>query len=228
MILFAIDGASRRNGKPDCISTGSAIMQRMDTTGASYSLRYRVEYESTNQRGEMNGLICALQTLLDLDDSEKEVSILTDSEYLFNSMTKLWYLNWELKGWLTKDGNPVKNQDNWEYIAELVGRVQDRGFEITYFHIKGHLYQMPKSVQKQMFMWLSDPDSTKQLYAILVNDIIASWDVPEFAERVANAKAKFVENHAHEIEDNTMSRFIALNTIADLYATYTIEQAVNN
>lgn len=229
MIIFAIDGASRKNGKPDCISTGSAIMQHMDVPGhATYSLRYRVEYESTNQRGEMNGLICALEALLDMDNSDTEVSIITDSEYLFNSMTKLWYLNWELKGWITKEGTPVKNQDKWERIAELVGTLGDRGFDITYFHIKGHLFHITKAAQKQLFMWLVDPDSTSQLYKILLNDIIANWEVEEFEDRILDAKKKFLENHKHKIDDTTMSRFITLNTIADLYATYTIEQAVTN
>lgn len=47
------------------------------------------------------------------------VEIVTDSEYVKNGITK-WIHGWKQKGWISSDKKPVKNQDLWKALDDLV------------------------------------------------------------------------------------------------------------
>lgn len=61
--------------------------------------------------------ILAAATALSLLPDEIEVRIFTFSDYLRNGATK-WMSNWIKRGWQTKEGDPVKNADIWEWLHE--------------------------------------------------------------------------------------------------------------
>lgn len=50
-----------------------------------------------------------------------EVMVYTDSKYLQQG-TEEWLKDWKTTGWVTKRGKPVANKEEWEEIAELLGR----------------------------------------------------------------------------------------------------------
>lgn len=50
-----------------------------------------------------------------------EVMVYTDSKYLQQGAEE-WLKGWELAGWVNKKGKPVANREEWEIIAELLGR----------------------------------------------------------------------------------------------------------
>ena len=86
MLRIAIDGACRRNGKPDCISAGGVYVQRLDEGSiVCHSIAAISESESTNQRGELLALDRALTYIYNFGE---EAIVITDSEYIFNAMTK--------------------------------------------------------------------------------------------------------------------------------------------
>lgn len=70
---------------------------------------------TTNNRME---LTAAIQGLKRLKES-CSVEIITDSEYLKNGITK-WIHGWKQRSWMSSDKKPVKNQDLWMALEELV------------------------------------------------------------------------------------------------------------
>lgn len=84
--------------------------------------------QTTNNRMEIQAAIEGLKALKE----RCEVTIVTDSEYLKNGITQ-WISGWKRKGWRTKDGSPVKNQELW---IELDGLVD--GHDTHWTWTKGH------------------------------------------------------------------------------------------
>ncbi len=80
---------------------------------------YGCEPYTTNNRMELTAAIEGLKRL-------KEsccVEIITDSEYLKNGITK-WIQEWKRNGWQNKEKQPIKNQDLWMALDQLVSAHQ--------------------------------------------------------------------------------------------------------
>jgi ribonuclease HI len=83
---------------------------------------------TTNNQMELQAAIEALRAL-------KEpcvVDLYTDSQYLRQGITQ-WIHNWKKNGWRTSDKKPVKNQELWVALDELV-----RAHAIQWHWLKGH------------------------------------------------------------------------------------------
>jgi ribonuclease HI len=83
---------------------------------------------TTNNQMELQAAIEALKAL-------KEpcvVDLYTDSQYLRQGITQ-WIHNWKRNGWKTSDRKPVKNQELWVSLDELV-----KTHSITWHWLKGH------------------------------------------------------------------------------------------
>lgn len=205
MIQIAIDGASRNNGKPDCTSGSGAIIVRDN----SYFTMICGETLSTNQRGEINALLLALGYCL--QNSDKEAQIITDSEYLFNTVTKRWYVSWKERGWLTKEGNPVKNRDLWEAAAELLYKLDDMCAMPMLYHIKGHL--IPDGGQEAMRLLDKDVAELYQLYEGKFEQYVVGNET-----KITKAQELSNRNNGFNLDYETFKRFVVLNGIADRLA----------
>ena len=55
MLVISIDGACRRNGKPDCVASGAVFIKQYDEDNNLVATRPLSVWElkSTNQRGEL-------------------------------------------------------------------------------------------------------------------------------------------------------------------------------
>ena len=73
------------------------------------------EPRTTNNRMELTAVIRALEAL----QRPVEVRVYTDSEYVRRGVTE-WLASWKARGWRTADKKPVKNQDLWERLDELI------------------------------------------------------------------------------------------------------------
>jgi ribonuclease HI len=73
------------------------------------------EPDTTNNRMELTAVIKGLSALL----RPSEVLVTTDSTYVKNAFTEGWLDAWQSKGWKTKTGKPVKNQDLWLELSRL-------------------------------------------------------------------------------------------------------------
>ena len=85
--------------------------------------------DTTNNRMELTAAIEGLSALKE----PCEVDLYTDSSYMAHAFTKGWIDNWQRRGWLKADKNPVENQDLWKRLIELAGKHQ-----IRWNLVKGH------------------------------------------------------------------------------------------
>jgi ribonuclease HI len=60
------------------------------------------------------------------------VELHTDSRYLRQGITQ-WIDDWHARGWKTKNGQPVKNQDLWRRLYELA-----HAHQVRWHWVKGH------------------------------------------------------------------------------------------
>ncbi|MFP5464716.1 MAG: ribonuclease HI [Gammaproteobacteria bacterium] len=73
------------------------------------------EAHTTNNRMELTAVIRALEVL----QRPSRLHIVTDSQYVLHGITQ-WLAGWKRRGWRTADGKPVKNQELWERLDELL------------------------------------------------------------------------------------------------------------
>ena len=102
------DGACR--GNPG-VGGWAAFLRR----GADEKEISGAEAHTTNNRMELTAVIRALEALR----RPIAVRVYTDSEYVRRGITE-WLGAWKARGWLTADRKPVKNQDLWQRLDELV------------------------------------------------------------------------------------------------------------
>ena len=86
------------------------------------------EAQTTNNRMEMMAAIQGLRAL----KNPCQVDLYTDSQYLREGITS-WIVGWKKNGWKTAAKKPVKNEDLWRLLDDLV-QIHD----IRWHWVKGH------------------------------------------------------------------------------------------
>lgn len=84
---------------------------------------------TTNNRMELRGVIAGLSAL----KRPCDVTLISDSEYVLNAITKGWLISWQKKGWRKADKKPVLNVDLWQ---ELLPLLQEHNIEFKW--TRGH------------------------------------------------------------------------------------------
>ena len=220
MMSVAIDGACRRNGKPDCLAAGGVfIFHHTNTNGKKTESFADYEMNSTNQRGE---LLALKRTLLCIREDPQQVQVITDSEYLFNSMTKSWVKSWMNKGWLTSAGDPVKNRDLWESIYKLSVDCDDAGAEVLYYHIKGHCMPFGKVTASQL---LAKDNSAALLYNTMIKKYEEVTNTGSCLSNLGYARNLSKNNNGFVPDDEILKKFVVYNSVADAIATFCVEAA---
>jgi ribonuclease HI len=87
------------------------------------------EAHTTNNRMEYTAALEGLRAL----PPGGRVCIVTDSRLMLDSMTK-WIAGWKRKGWRTKAGAPVKNQDLVRALDDEIARHAT----VRWHWVKGH------------------------------------------------------------------------------------------
>ncbi len=87
------------------------------------------EADTTNNRMELTAVIRGLQAL----KRPCHVSIMTDSKYVADGITKGWAASWKANGWKKKDKKPALNPDLWDLLLTELSRHE---YEIHW--VKGH------------------------------------------------------------------------------------------
>jgi len=86
------------------------------------------EHDTTNNRMELMAVIKGLEAL----SRASSVTVTTDSKYVKNGITE-WIHNWKRNGWKTAAKKPVKNEDLWRELDDMVAKHQ-----VTWQWVKGH------------------------------------------------------------------------------------------
>lgn len=219
MLLISIDGACRRNGKPDCVAAGGVFIQHFDEDLKLCKTCVRTNYEmqSTNQRGEMLALLTALEYVF---ANKQSACIVTDSEYLFNVMTKEWYRSWQNRGWVTALGEPVKNKDIWVEVAQAYNKCVDAGLEVTLYHIKGHCIPFGKVTANTLLT----KDATG---AHLMAEVLLKYESVRASKKEAleHANELSIKNNGFALDQDKMRQFVVANAVADAIATKCVDAA---
>ena len=87
------------------------------------------ESQTTNNRMELTGVICALRALKE----PCAVDLYTDSKYVCDAVTKGWVYGWKAKGWIKSDKKPALNVDLWEQLLPMLQQ-----HKVTWHWVKGH------------------------------------------------------------------------------------------
>jgi ribonuclease HI len=98
------------------------------TDGKNIAQRSGGEKNTTNNRMELMAVLRALTAA----HRHSEVEIHTDSQYVKNGM-QTWIKNWRKNNWRTADRKPVKNQDLWQPLDEIAGKMK-----IHWVWVRGH------------------------------------------------------------------------------------------
>jgi ribonuclease HI len=117
------DGACKGNPGPG----GWGVLLKSGTTEKEL---YGGERLTTNNRMELMAVIQALRSL----KRPCAVTLHVDSQYVLKGMTE-WLAGWKAKGWRTSTKQPVKNQELWQALDELVNGA---GHEIKWRWVRGH------------------------------------------------------------------------------------------
>ncbi|MFA7439670.1 MAG: ribonuclease HI [Sphingomonadaceae bacterium] len=120
-VEIATDGACKGNPGPG----GWAAILR---AGPVEKILSGAEPLTTNNRMEMTAALQALSAL----KRPASVTLLTDSRYLLDGMTK-WTAGWQKNGWRTADKKPVKNADLWMALTEAA-----KPHRIRWEWVRGH------------------------------------------------------------------------------------------
>ncbi|MFT3741832.1 MAG: ribonuclease HI [Gammaproteobacteria bacterium] len=122
ILYIYTDGACRGNPGPG----GWGVLMRY----AEHEKQlYGAEAHTTNNRMELMAVIQALKSL----KKTCRIEITTDSQYVRNGVMT-WLKAWKQKGWRNSKKEPVKNQDLWEVLDQII---QDHP-HITWHWVKGH------------------------------------------------------------------------------------------
>ena len=218
-LLISIDGACRRNGKPDCVAAGGLYISNISDDGNCIMTKAISNYEvqSTNQRGELLALLAALDYVW---SAKQDTQIVTDSEYLFNTMVKEWFVGWESRGWKTASLEPVKNADLWQEIKHVYDRCKEADIDIVFYHIKGHCIPFGKVTANTLL----SKDTSGQL---LCTEVYKKYDgiAASKADKLLEAQELSLKNNGFKLEDELLRNFVVLNTVADAIATKCVEVA---
>ena len=87
------------------------------------------EKNTTNNRMELMAVIVGLEALKE----PCKVTVVTDSKYVSDAVTKGWAEGWRKKGWKRSGGAPALNPALWERLLNLLTI-----HEVKFQWIKGH------------------------------------------------------------------------------------------
>ncbi len=86
---------------------------------------------TTNNQMELEAAVAALAYLSGRYET-CQIELHTDSQYLRQGITS-WIDGWFARGWRSKSGQPVKNQELWRRLYDL-----SQAHEISWVWVKGH------------------------------------------------------------------------------------------
>lgn len=121
MVEIYTDGACRGNPGPG----GWGVWLKY---ADAEKFLYGGEQETTNNRMELMAAIQALEIL----KYPCRIKLYSDSKYVLQGITE-WMANWKKRGWKTAAKKPVKNEDLWRRLDEVMQK-----HTINWTWVKGH------------------------------------------------------------------------------------------
>lgn len=131
MINVYTDGACSGNPGPGGWAVAICTKDAINTLSGGYD-------DTTNNRMELTAINKALNEISKMQKAAdiKEVFVInSDSAYCISAINNGWVKNWQSNGWLTKNGDKVKNIDLWSQFFVMYKKLES---SIKFVHIRGH------------------------------------------------------------------------------------------
>lgn len=129
--LIYTDGACIGNGKSKNIGGWSYCIVKEDVL---IHESVSVEFNTTNNRQELSGVINALIYCKKNSFSSLSFDLFSDSQYVVKGFNE-WMHNWRRKGWVKEEPKiPIPNADLWKQLFDFK---MDFG-KISLIWVKGH------------------------------------------------------------------------------------------
>ncbi|MFP4241274.1 MAG: ribonuclease HI [Chitinispirillaceae bacterium] len=116
------DGACSGNPGPG----GYGVVLKYNGTVKEFSGGFS---NTTNNRMELMGTIVALESL----NQPCEITIVTDSQYIVNAVTKRWVYKWKSNGWMRNKKEKALNPDLWERLLKAMEK-----HTVKFEWVRGH------------------------------------------------------------------------------------------
>jgi uracil-DNA glycosylase len=166
-IYVFTDGAARANGKENCVASWAFYMTdgRTDISAAGIVPPVVIEgkkYTSSNNRGELLGIAMAIKYILFNITRPPNVTIVTDSEYSLNSITK--YINdWR------KDEKKMKGKQNLDLICATRDDldVLEKKCKVNFRSINSHTSPPSNDKPIELFYWTGNDRADKLCTGVL-------------------------------------------------------------
>lgn len=131
------DGACSGNPGPG----GWGVLLRYEQNGKMHEKKLSGgEANTTNNRMELTAAIKALETLKE----SCVVDLTTDSQYVKNGINE-WIKNWKKNNWKNSAKKPVKNDDLWKRLDELVAK-----HKVKWHWVRGHNGHIENEIVDQL------------------------------------------------------------------------------
>ena len=88
----------------------------------------------TNNRAELRAVIGVLGYRLWHNEGYSRLIVATDSSYVVEGASE-WTKGWQVNGWRTAQGKPVRNRDLWELLLSELARWAREGLEVCFWLI---------------------------------------------------------------------------------------------
>lgn len=124
--VYYVDGACMANGKPECRAS-RAVCAEFDRDIEQTGL---VGEAPSNNTAELTAALKACE--LALSRKQKNITIVTDSKYLFSAATS-WIDAWSKGEWLNHKKRPIINEKLFKELKSM-----KEALNIQWVHVKGH------------------------------------------------------------------------------------------
>lgn len=169
--VFAFtDGGCKNNGKANA-KGGYAVLFSDDVDSEYYNLNQvgLIVTEPTNQKAELTAMYHLFDILNENKKlfANKKVIVCTDSMYSLKCVND-WSKKWELSGWKTSKGEPVKNSELIKNIINLKKQCEDNGVQVSFKHVFSHTTAPIDKNSKEYRLWYGNYIVDK-----MINDILS-------------------------------------------------------
>ena len=121
-VTIYTDGACKGNPGPGAYGAVLISGRHRKEIAAGYQL-------TTNNRMELRAAVAALELL----SEPCSIELHSDSKYLVQAINQKWIDGWIKRSWLTSNKKPVKNQDLWQRLLQVMSP-----HRIHWQWVKGH------------------------------------------------------------------------------------------
>lgn len=133
-MLAFIDGACTNNGNAGALG-GSAVVFAPRAWFNPIERPLPMDgHEHTNNRAELMAAIDVLGARVWYGEGFDKLVLATDSELIVKGVDE-WVHKWQLNGWKTSGGSPVKNRDLWEMLLGKLKDLEGKGFLVQFWWI---------------------------------------------------------------------------------------------